>query len=69
MREGVTERLLWLGLETDDADLPEKPPVDSLDASNAVWIDLGILNYIYTSDNDCSHYVPVRATPVGGPHR
>jgi hypothetical protein len=20
-------------------------------------------------DNDCSHYVPVRATPVGGPHR
>ena len=38
------------GLETDDADLPEKPDVDSLDASNSVGIDLGIQNYIHTSD-------------------
>jgi putative transposase len=31
-------------------DLPEKPGVDSLDTSNSVGIDLGILNYICTSD-------------------
>jgi len=36
--------------ETDDADLPEKPDVESLDASNSVGIDLGILNYIHTND-------------------
>jgi putative transposase len=30
--------------------LPEKPGVDSLDTSNSVGIDLGILNYICTSD-------------------
>ena len=38
------------GLETDDADLPEKTALDSLNASNSVGIDLGILNYIHTSD-------------------
>ncbi|SDD79088.1 RNA-guided endonuclease TnpB family protein [Natrinema hispanicum] len=38
------------GLETDEADLPEKPDVDLLDASNSVGVDLGILNYIHTSD-------------------
>jgi len=38
------------GLETDDADLPEKPEVESLNTSNSVGIDLGILNYIHTSD-------------------
>ena len=37
-------------LETDDADLPEKPDLDSLDTSNSVGIDLGICNYIHTSD-------------------
>lgn len=38
------------GLEVDEADLPEKPALDSLDAGNSVGIDLGILNYIHTSD-------------------
>ncbi len=37
-------------LETDDTNLPEKPEVDSLDASNSVGIDLGIQDYIHTSD-------------------
>ncbi len=37
------------GLETDKADL-EKPAVDALDTSNSVGVDLGILNYIHTSD-------------------
>jgi len=38
------------GLEIDDADLPEKLDVDSLNTNNTVGIDLGILNYIHTSD-------------------
>ncbi|RLM63300.1 RNA-guided endonuclease TnpB family protein [Halorubrum sp. Atlit-26R] len=38
------------GLETDTADLPGKPDVETLDTSNSIGIDLGILNYIYTSD-------------------
>ena len=38
------------GLETGDADLPENPDVDSLNTSNSVGIDLGILNYSHTSD-------------------
>jgi putative transposase len=37
-------------LETDDANLSEKPDVNSLDASNSIGIDLGILNYSHTSD-------------------
>jgi len=49
-KETTDEWFLSFGLETDDADLPEKPDVDSLDTSNSVGIDLGILNYIYTSD-------------------
>jgi len=36
-------------LETDE-EVPEKPDVDSLDASNSVGIDLGIRSYIHTSD-------------------
>ena len=49
-KETTGEWFVSFGLETDDADLPEKPTVDSLDASNSVGIDLGILNYIHTSD-------------------
>ena len=49
-KETTGEWFVSFGLETDDADLPEKPPVDSLDTSNSVGIDLGILNYIHTSD-------------------
>jgi len=48
--ETTGEWFVSFGLEIDDADLPEKPAVDSLDASNSVGIDLGILNYIHTSD-------------------
>jgi putative transposase len=41
-------RLLRARLETDDADLPEN--VESLNTTNSVGIDLGILNYIHTTD-------------------
>jgi len=49
-KETTGEWFVPFGLETDDADLPEKSDVDSLDTSNSVGIDLGILNYIHTSD-------------------
>ncbi|KKF39972.1 transposase [Halorubrum saccharovorum] len=49
-KETTGEWFVSFGLETDDANLPEKPDVDSLDASNSVGIDLGIQNYIHTSD-------------------
>ncbi len=49
-KETTGEWFVSFGLETDDADLPEKPDVDSLDASNSVGVDLGILSYIHTSD-------------------
>jgi len=49
-KETTGEWFVSFGLDTDDADLPAKPDVDSLDASNSVGIDLGIRNYIHTSD-------------------
>ncbi|QSG15375.1 Transposable element [Halapricum desulfuricans] len=49
-KETTGEWFVSFGLETDDAVLPEKPDVDSLDASNSVGIDLGIQKYIHTSD-------------------
>jgi len=49
-KETTGDWFISFGLETDDADLPENPDVNSLDASNSVGIDLGILNYIHTSD-------------------
>jgi len=49
-KETTGDWFVSVGLETDNADLPEKPDVDSLDTSNSVGIDLGILNYIHTSD-------------------
>jgi len=49
-KERTGEWFVSFGLETDDENLPEKPDVDSLDASNSVGIDLGIQNYIHTSD-------------------
>jgi putative transposase len=49
-KETTGEWFVSFGLETDDPDLPEKPDVDSLDAGNSVGIDLGIQNYIHTSD-------------------
>lgn len=49
-KETTGDWFVSFGLETDEADLPGKPDVDSLDASNTVGIDLGIQNYIHTSD-------------------
>jgi len=49
-KETTGEWFVSFGLEPDDAGLPEKPDVDELDASNSVGIDLGIQNYIHTSD-------------------
>jgi len=49
-KETTGEWFVSFGLETNDADFPEKPNVDTLDTSNSVGIDLGILNYIHTSD-------------------
>ncbi|MFC7231415.1 RNA-guided endonuclease InsQ/TnpB family protein [Saliphagus sp. GCM10025308] len=49
-KETTGEWFISFGLETDDEHVPEKPALDSLDASNSVGIDLGILNYIHTSD-------------------
>ena len=49
-KERTGEWFVTFCLETDEADLPEKSDVDSLSASNSVGIDLGILNYIHTSD-------------------
>ena len=49
-KERTGEWFVSFRLETDDADLPEKLDVNSLDASNSVGIDLGIQNYIHTSD-------------------
>ncbi|MFA9517405.1 RNA-guided endonuclease InsQ/TnpB family protein [Halopenitus sp. H-Gu1] len=49
-KETTGDWFVSFGLETDDADPPEKPDVDSLDTSNSVGIDLGILSYVHTSD-------------------
>ncbi len=49
-KETTGEWFVSFGLKADDADVPEKPDVDSLNASNSVGIDLSILNYIHTSD-------------------
>ena len=49
-QETTGEWFVSFGLETDTADLPEKPDVETLDTSNSIGIDLGILNYIHTSD-------------------
>jgi putative transposase len=51
-KETTGDWFVSFGLETDDADLPEKPTLDELDSSNSVGIDLGIINYIYTSDGE-----------------
>ncbi|MFC7021154.1 MULTISPECIES: RNA-guided endonuclease InsQ/TnpB family protein [Haloarcula] len=49
-KEMTGDWFVSFGLEMDDADLPEEPDVNSLNASNSVGIDLGIRNYIHTSD-------------------
>ena len=49
-KETTGDWFVSFALELDDADLPEKPAVGSLNTNNSVGIDLGILNYIHTSD-------------------
>jgi len=51
-KETTGEWFVSFGLETNEAHLREKPDVDKLDTSNSVGVDLGILNYIHTSDGD-----------------
>ena len=51
-KETTGEWYVTFGLEVEDTALPEKPNVDDLDAKDCVGIDLGINNYIYTSDGD-----------------
>ena len=48
-KERTGEWFVSFSLETDE-EVPKKPDVDSLDASNSVGIDLGIRSYIHTSD-------------------
>ena len=60
-KETTGEWFISFGLETDDADLPEKPDVDSLNASNSVGIDLGILNYIHTSNGTTVEWLDLEA--------
>ncbi|GAB3413012.1 RNA-guided endonuclease TnpB family protein [Haloparvum alkalitolerans] len=60
-KETTGEWFVSFGLETDDAGVPEKPDVDSLDASNSVGIDLGILNYIHTSDGKTVDWLGLEA--------
>ncbi len=49
-KEVTGEWFVSFSLETDDEHVRTKPELDSLDASNSVGVDLGILNYIHTSD-------------------
>ena len=56
-KEVTGEWFVSFSLETDDEHVPEKPALDTLDASNSVGIDLGILNYIHTSDGRTVDYL------------
>ena len=49
-KETTGEWFVTFSLETEAEHTPKKPAVESLTASNSVGIDLGILNYIHTSD-------------------
>jgi len=51
-KETTGEWYVTFGLEVEDTALPEKPDVDKLNAEDCVGIDLGITNYIYTSNGD-----------------
>jgi len=48
--ESTGEWYVSFALDVDDEHLPEKTSVDELDAADCVGVDLGILNYIHTSD-------------------
>ncbi|MFD1589355.1 RNA-guided endonuclease InsQ/TnpB family protein [Halorientalis brevis] len=48
--ESTGDWFVSFALEIDDDHLPEKPAIDELEADDCVGVDLGILNYIHTSD-------------------
>jgi putative transposase len=56
-KERTGEWFVSFSLETDGEHIPKKLDVDSLDASNSVRIDLGILNYIHTSDGETVNWL------------
>ena len=60
-KEPTGEWYVTFGLEIEDTALPEKPCVDDLDAEDCVGIDLGINNYIYTSDGDSADWLDLSA--------
>jgi len=51
-KETTGEWYVTFDLEVEDATLPEKPDVDDVDVEDCVGLDLGIQNYISTSDGD-----------------
>jgi len=51
-KETTGEWYITFGLEVKDTASPKKPDVDDLDTEDCLGIDLGINNYIYTSDGD-----------------
>jgi len=51
-KETTGEWYVTFGLEVEDTTLPEKPAVDDVDVEDCIGLDLGIQNYIYTSDGD-----------------
>ena len=59
-KEVTGDWFVSFSLETDDEHVPEKPALDTLDASNSVGIDLGILNYIHTSDGTTVDWVDLQ---------
>jgi putative transposase len=48
--ETIGEWFVSFALDVNDDHLPEKTPVDELEASGCVGVDLGIQNYIHTTD-------------------
>lgn len=49
-KETTGEWYVSFALDVDEKHLPDKTPADELEGENCVGIDLGILNYIHTSD-------------------
>jgi putative transposase len=49
-KERTGEWFVSFALGYDEDALPDKPSVEELDAEDCVGVDLGILNYIHTSD-------------------
>ncbi len=59
-KERTSEWFVTFNLETDDEHIPEKPALDTLNASNSVGIDLGIQNYIHTSDGKTVEWLDLK---------